>query len=162
MRQLRELNINVRVFAATIGPALPKFVEELGSTAEYVVGKISWLPKPVLGYSGMKGFIEGYEKRYGVKPNYHAAGGYAMMQVYEAAIKRAGSFDPQMLREALASILVYTVKGPYKANEQGLLGTPSESLTFQIQNGERVIVWPAHQAEARFLPMPKWEDRAKK
>jgi hypothetical protein len=35
-------------------------------------------------------------------------------------------------------------------------------LTIQIQKGERVIVWPAHQAEAKFLAMPKWEDRPKK
>ncbi len=37
-----------------------------------------------------------------------------------------------------------------------------EGLTFQIQNGKRVIVWPAHMSEARSLLMPKWEDRAKK
>ncbi len=56
---------------------------------------------------------------------------------------------------------VYTIKGPYKANEQGLSQTV-EQLAFQIQNGKRVIVWPEHQAEAKFLPMPKWENRAKK
>ncbi len=35
-------------------------------------------------------------------------------------------------------------------------------LTIQIQNAERVIVWPAHQAEAKVVPMPKWEGRGKK
>ena len=64
-RQLRELAINVKMFAATVGPALPKFVEELGSMAEYVVGGASWLPTPALGHPGMKAFIENYEKRYG-------------------------------------------------------------------------------------------------
>ncbi len=161
IRQLRKLGINVKIFSATIGPALPTFVKELGSTAEYVVGSTSWEPKPSLGHPGMKEFIESYEKRYGEKPNYHVADGYAAMQIYEAAVKRAGGFDPQKLREALASIAVYTVKGQYKANEQGL-SMPMESLTFQIQNGERVIVWPATMAGAKFLPMPKWEDRAKK
>ena len=37
-----------------------------------------------------------------------------------------------------------------------------EPLAFQIRNGKRVIVWPLHKSEARFLPMPKWEERAKK
>ncbi len=82
------------------------------------------------------------------------------MQILEAAVKRAGSFDPEKVRNALASSMVYTVKGPYKPNEQGL--STIDGLTFQIRNGERVIVWPAHMAEAKFLPMPKWEDRAKK
>ncbi len=39
---------------------------------------------------------------------------------------------------------------------------PRESLTFQFQNGERVIVWPAHKTEAKFLLAPEWEDRPKK
>ncbi len=38
-----------------------------------------------------------------------------------------------------------------------------EGLTFQIQNGKRMIVWPKHIAEAKYiLPMPRWEERAKK
>ncbi len=163
VRQLRELNINVKMFAATIGPALPEFIEELGSLAEYVVGFSLWEPKPdLLGHPGMKEFIENYEKRYGGKPNYHAAGGYTAMQVYEAAVKKAGSFDPEMLRDAMASIAVDTIYGRWKANEQGLVTAPGAGLNFQIQNGKRVIVWPATMAEGKFLPMPKWEDRAKK
>ncbi len=159
-RQLRELNINVKMFAATVGPAVAKFVKELGSTAEFVVGSTQWEPKPVLGHPGMKAFIDSYEKRYGVMPNYHAAGGYSAMQILEAAVKEAGSFDPEKVREALASITVQAVRGRWKANGQGL--SSIEPITIQIQNGERVIVWPAHQAEAKVLPMPKWEDRAKK
>ena len=108
----------------------------------------------------MKKFIENYEKRYGVKPNYHAAGGYDAMQIMEAAVKHAGSFDPQKIRDALSSIRVETIVGPWKVNEQGL--SDREGLTFQIQNGKRVIVWPAHKTEVRFLPMPKWGKRAKK
>jgi len=163
VRQLRELNINVKMFAATIGPALPEFIEELGSLAEYVVGFSLWEPKPdLLGHPGMKEFIENYEKRYGGKPNYHAAGGYTAMQVYEAAVKKAGSFDPEKIRNAMASITVDTIWGRWKANEQGLVPHSGPGLTFQIQNGERMIVWPPTMAETRFLPTPKWEARAKK
>ncbi len=78
----------------------------------------------------------------------------------EAEVKYAGSFDPKKVRDALASITVQTVRGTYKANEQGM--SSIDGLTFQIQNGKRVIVWPATMSEAKFLPMPKWEDRAKK
>ena len=159
IRQLRKLNINVKILAGTVGPALPKFVEELGSTAEYVLGFSSWEPKPALGYPGMKEFIEKYKKRHGVKPNYHAARGYEELQIMEAAVKHAGSFDPERVRDALVSIRVDTIGGPWKVDEQGL--SNREGLTFQIQSGERMIVWPAHKAEARFLPMPRWEDRPK-
>ena len=53
------------------------------------------------------------------------------------------------------------VRGPYRANERGV-SAPTDGLAIQIQNGKRVIVWPAHQAEAKLLLMPKWEERAKK
>ena len=160
VRQLRKLDIKVKIFSATVGPAFSKFVEELGSKAEFVLGFSNWAPNLVLGYRGMKEFIRNYEKRHGVKPNYHASDGYSTMQILEAAVKKAGSFDSQKVRNALASVGLETVKGPWKANEQGL--STIDGLTIQIRNGKRVIVWPDHIAEARFLPMPKWEARAKK
>ncbi len=82
------------------------------------------------------------------------------MQIFVAAVKEARSFDPQKVRDALASSDVQTIRGRWKANEQGL--STIDGLTFQIQNGKRVIVWPAHVAEAKALPMPKWEERGKK
>jgi branched-chain amino acid transport system substrate-binding protein len=161
LRQLQELNVNVKMFAATIGPALSKFVDELAGTAEFALGFSQWEPKPVLGHPGITEFIGSYEKRYGAKPNYHAARGYAAMQILEAAVKNAGSLDPQKLRGAMASISVETITGHWKADAQGL--SRIEGLTFQIQNGKRVIVWPKDKAEAKYiLPMPRWDERPKK
>ncbi len=41
------------------GPRGRKAVtEELGAMAEYVVGYSSWWPDPVLGYPGIKEFVE--------------------------------------------------------------------------------------------------------
>lgn len=158
LRQMRELGINVKMFAGTVGPALPNFTEELGGTAEFVLGSTQWEPRATLGYPGIQEFIKGYEKLYGVTPNYHAAGGYGIMQILEAAVKHAASFEPEKVRDALASITVETIKGPYKADAQGL--STMEGLTFQIQNGKRVIVWPKHMAEAKYmLPMPRWDER---
>ena len=161
LRQMRELEVNLKMFAATVGPASPKFVEELGASAEFVLGSSRWEPKPVLGHPGMTEFIEKYEQRYGAKPNYHAASAYAEMQILEAAVKDAGSFDPQQVRDALSSIAVKTIIGGYKADTQGM--SPIDGLTFQIQNGKRAIVWPKHMAEAKYiLPMPRWEERPSK
>ncbi len=159
MRKLRRLNINVQMFAATVGPALPKFAKELGGTAEFVLGFARWEPKPaVLSHPDMEAFIENYEQRHGVKPNYHAAEAYTEMQILEAAVNKAASFDPHKLRNAMASIAIETIMGRWKPNAQGL--STIEGLTFQIQNGKRVIVWPKHIAEAKYmLPMPRWEER---
>jgi branched-chain amino acid transport system substrate-binding protein len=159
LRQLREQNINLKLFASTVGPGLPNFPEQLGTTAEYVLGYSQWEPLPqVLKHPGMKEFIEAYEKRYGEKPNYHAGNAYGALQVTEAALKKAGSFDNEKLREALASIEVHSVFGRYKVDAKGM--NNHEGLTFQILRGQRKVVWPEKWAETKAeLPMPDWSKR---
>ncbi|HEU4366736.1 MAG TPA: amino acid ABC transporter substrate-binding protein [Methylomirabilota bacterium] len=159
LRQLREQNINLKLFASTVGPGLPNFPEQLGTTAEYVLGYSQWEPLPhILKHPGMKEFIEAYEKRYGEKPNYHAGNAYGALQVTEAALKKAGSFDNEKLREALSTIEVHSVFGRYKVDAKGM--NNHEGLTFQILRGQRKVVWPEKWAETKpELPMPDWSRR---
>jgi branched-chain amino acid transport system substrate-binding protein len=159
LRQMRELNLNFKLYSSTIGPSLPNFAEQLGGSAEYVLGFSSWEPLPdVLKHPGMKEFVADYEKRYGEKPNYHAGSTYGALQVTEAAVKKAGSFDGQKLRDTLASIEVETVFGRYKVNANGM--NENEGLTFQILQGKRRVVFPEKWAEAKaLLPVPEWNKR---
>jgi branched-chain amino acid transport system substrate-binding protein len=158
IRQLREMNYNVKMFASTVGPGLPRFAKELGPTAEYVLGFSQWEPKPKLGYPGMQAFIDTYKGRFNETPNYHAGQAYASMQIFEAAVKHANTFDREKVRDALATIKVNTITGEWSVDENGM--NDKEGLTFQIQNGERVIVWPPDVAEAKaILPMPEWSKR---
>jgi branched-chain amino acid transport system substrate-binding protein len=159
LRQLREQNINLKLFSSTVGPGLPNFPEQLGNTAEFVLGFSQWEPLPaVLKRPGMKEFIDAYEKRFGEKPNYHAGGAYGALQVTEAALKKAGSFDSEKLRDALATIDVTNVYGRYKVDARGM--NDHEGLTFQILRGQRRVVWPEKWAETKAeLPMPEWSKR---
>jgi branched-chain amino acid transport system substrate-binding protein len=159
LRQLREQNINLKLFSSTVGPGLPNFPEQLGTTAEYVLGFSQWEPLPkILKNPGMEEYIAAYEKRYGEKPNYHAGGAYGALQVTEAAIKRAGSFDNDRIREALATIDVVTIYGRYKVDARGM--NEAEGMTFQILKGQRRVVWPDKWAETKpELPMPEWGKR---
>ncbi len=159
LRQLREQNLNFKLYSSTIGPALPNFPEQLGATAEYVLGFSLWEPLPaVLGYPGMKEFIDAYEKRYHEKPNYHAGSAYGALQVTEAAVKKAGGFDGEKVREAMATIEVMTVFGRYKVDPKGM--NDHEGITFQILRGQRRVVWPEKWAQTRAeLPMPEWSKR---
>jgi branched-chain amino acid transport system substrate-binding protein len=159
LRQMREQNLNFKLYSSTIGPALPNFPEQLGTTAEYVLGFSQWEPLPkILKHPGMEEYIAAYEKRYGEKPNYHAGGAYGALQVTEAAVKKAGTFDRDKVRDALATIEVTTVFGRYKVDAKGM--NAHEGLTFQILKGQRRVVWPDKWAEAKpELPMPDWSKR---
>jgi branched-chain amino acid transport system substrate-binding protein len=159
LRQMRELNLNFRMYSSTVGPGLPNFAEQLGNTAEYVLGFSQWEPLPdLLKNPGMPEYIASYEKRFNEKPNYHAGGAYGALQVTEAAIKKAGSFDGEKLREALATIELSTVFGHYKVDAKGM--NTHDGLTFQILKGKRRVVWPDKLAETKAeLPMPEWSKR---
>lgn len=159
VRQLREMNFNVKLYASTVGSGLPRFAEDLGPSAEYVLGFTQWEPLPEkLGYPGMQAFIEAYSEKYATKPNYHAGAAYGGMQVLAAAVNDAKSFDNEKVRNSLASIDVTTIFGRYKVNEKGL--SSHQGMTFQIQNGKRRIVWPYQQKEVDYkLPMPPWNER---
>jgi branched-chain amino acid transport system substrate-binding protein len=159
LRQMRELNLNFKLYSSTVGPGLPNFPQQLGPTAEYVLGYSLWEPLPaILKQPGMKEFIEAYEKRFGEKPNYHAGATYGALQVTEAALKRADSFDNEKLRDALATIEAHTAFGRYKVDARGM--NSHEGLTFQILRGQRRVVWPEKWAETRAeLPMPEWNKR---
>jgi branched-chain amino acid transport system substrate-binding protein len=159
LRQMRELNLNFKLFSSTVGPGLPNFPEQVGASAEYVLGFSSWEPLPaVLKFPGMKEYVERYEKRFGEKPNYHAGATYGSLQVTEAALKKAGSFDQEKLRDALATIEVETMFGHYKVDGRGM--NARDGLTFQILRGQRKVVWPEKWAETKAeLPMPEWSKR---
>ncbi len=159
LRQMREQNMNFKLYSSTIGPALPNFPEQLGATAEYVLGFSQWEPLPkVLKNPGMEQFIAAYEKRFNEKPNYHAGGAYGALQVTESALKKAGSFDKEKLRDALATLETQTIYGRYKVDAKGM--NAHEGLTFQILKGQRKVVWPEKWAETKAeLPMPDWSKR---
>ena len=112
----------------------------------------------MLKLPGMKEFIEVYEKRFGEKPNYHAGGAYGALQATEAAVKKAGSFDGDKVRDALATIEVQTAFGRYKVDARGM--NSHEGLTFQVLKGQRLVVYPEKWAQTKpELPMPEWSKR---
>jgi len=158
-RQMKELNIVPKIWAATVGPGLPRFTEDLGPLAEYVMGATQWEPVPALGYPGIKEFIANFEKRFGYKPNYHAAGGYAAMLILEEAVKRAGKIDRDAIREQLAKLDMTTHYGRFKVDEIGF-NSGKGLLLFQILEGKRRLVWPDESREvAPVVPFPAWEKR---
>jgi branched-chain amino acid transport system substrate-binding protein len=159
LRQMRELNLNFKLYSSTIGPGLPNFPEQVGGTAEYVLGFSQWEPLPhVFKLAGMKEYIEAYEKRFNEKPNYHAGSTYGALLVTEAAVKKVGSFDSEKLRDALATLDITTMFGRYKVDAKGM--NSHEGITFQILHGQRKVVWPDKYAETKAeLPMPEWSKR---
>ena len=161
IRQLKEQNINVKIFSGTVGPGLPRFAKELGPIAEYVLGFSQWEPRPdILKNPGMAEYVAKYKKRYGETPNYHAGQAYAALQIFEAAVKKANSLEKDKVWAALRGLETTSILGRWKVDGRNM--NEHEGLTFQILDGQRKVVYPKKYAETKYkLPMPDWNKRAK-
>ncbi|MBI4841841.1 MAG: amino acid ABC transporter substrate-binding protein, partial [candidate division NC10 bacterium] len=95
VRQMKELDVNPKMYAATVGAALDEFggSKGVGKDAEYVYGASQWEPNPKLPYPGIATFIADYKKEFGRDPDYHSSSGYAAGEVLEAGARKVGSLD---------------------------------------------------------------------
>jgi branched-chain amino acid transport system substrate-binding protein len=157
-RQMKELNVNPKMYGVTVGGDLPTFYQLLGKNAEYVYGATQW--EAELPYPGAKQFLVAHSTEFpGVDISYHSAGGYGGCQVLVEAIKRAGSLDGEKIREAILKIDMNSVYGGFKVDADGFQ-VSHKMVMFQWQEGKKVIVWPDELAvgKARF-PTPPWNQR---
>ena len=156
-RQLKELNVNPKMYGVTIGGDLPEFYDTLKSTAEYVYGATQW--EPVLGYPGNREFVESYKAEFKREPSYFAAAGYAGCLVYTEGVKRAGSLEADKVREQLLKLELRTPFGDFKVDPDGVQ-IAHKMVTFQWQKEKKVIVWPDELARGKVLfPTPPWTNR---
>jgi branched-chain amino acid transport system substrate-binding protein len=156
-RQMRELNVNPKMYGVTVGGDLPEFYDTLKQNAEYIYGATQW--EHTLPYPGNKQFFEAYKKEFGHEPSYHSAAGYAGCLVYAEAVKRAGSLEGDKVREQLLKLEMKTLFGEYKVDQDGFQ-TAHKMVTFQWQGERKVTVWPDElaQGKAKF-PTPAWNQR---
>ena len=157
-RQMKELNVNPKMYGVTVGGDLPKFYDLLGKNAEYIYGATQW--EQELPYPGAKEFAEAYEKEFpGGHLSYHAAGGYAGCQVLVEAIRRAGSLDGDKIRDAILKTNYSNVYGEFKVDADGFQ-VSHKMVMFQWQDGKKVIVWPDDLAGGKIrFPTPAWNQR---
>jgi branched-chain amino acid transport system substrate-binding protein len=156
-RQMKELNVNPKMYGVTVGGDLPEFYDLLKQNAEYVYGASQW--DDVLPYPGAKEFLAAYKKEFGREPVYHSAAGYAGCLVYTEAVKRAGTLDSAKVREQLLKLETKTAFGDYKVDETGFQ-IAHKTVMLQWQDGKKVIVWPDDLANAKpRFPTPSWNQR---
>jgi branched-chain amino acid transport system substrate-binding protein len=156
-RQMKELDVNVKMFGTTVGGDLPEFYKVLGKTAEFVYGASLW--EPGLPYPGTREFAAAFEKEFSRPPSYHSASAYAGCQIFVDAASRAGTLDGERLRAELLKLRTRTIFGDYAVDERGFqIG--HKGVTIQWQDGKQVVVWPDDVAAGKDrFPTPQWNRR---
>jgi len=156
-RQMKELNVNPKMFGVTVGGDIPEFYTLLKQNAEYVYGSTQW--DEVLPYPGQKEFLSAYQKKFKHEPSYHAAAGYAGCLIYAEGVKRAKSLDADLVRAELLKLKIRTAFGDYTVDQDGFQ-TAHKMVMIQWQDGKRVVVWPDDLASGKLrFPTPPWSQR---
>jgi len=156
-RQMKELDVNVKMFGTTVGGDLPEFYKALGRTGEYVYGASQW--EPSLAYPGAGEFAAAYQAEFNRAPSYHAAAAYAACLLLAEAINLTGSLDSERLREYLFKLQTVTVFGAFDVDERGYQMS-HRMVTIQWQDGRQVVVWPDDVATGKIRhPTPPWSQR---
>jgi branched-chain amino acid transport system substrate-binding protein len=156
-RQMKELNVNPKMYGVTVGGDLPEFYDTLKQNAEYIYGATQW--EHTLPYPGNQEWFDTYKKEFSHEPSYHSAAGYAGCLIYAEAAKRANSLDADRVREQLLKLEMRTIFGDYKVDADGFQ-VAHKMVTFQWQKEKKATVWPDDLAQGKPLfPTPPWTSR---
>ena len=157
-RQMKELNVNPKMFGLTVGGDLPEFYDLLKQNADYIYGSTQW--DESLPYPGQKEFLAAYKAKFkGQEPSYHTAAGYAGCLIYAEAVKKAGSLDADKVRDQLLKMEIKTAFGEYKVEPDGFQ-IAHKMVMLQWQDGKRIVVWPDDLANGKMrYPTPEWGKR---
>jgi branched-chain amino acid transport system substrate-binding protein len=161
---LKDQNVLAKAYGYSVGPDTPDFTSTLGKDANDVFGGSQW--STAVKYHGDPGFITSakeyakqFEAMYHHRPDYHNAESSATCLAFQYALERAGSLDPQKVRDALAALDVTTFYGLLKFDSRGI-NVYKPMVVNQIQNGVLTTVWPAGLADAKpKYPAPAWGQR---
>ena len=160
----KQLGLNAKIFAYSVGPSTPDFINALGSDANYVFDGSQWTPqvkyKPSF-YLSVSDYVKAYEQKYNSSqpPDYHVAESTAGCLAFQKAIENAGSLDPAKVRDALATLDVMTFFGEIKFDSRGI-NIYKPMVVEQIQSGTHYTVFPSDVANGRpQYPTPPWSSR---
>ena len=160
----KGLKLNAKIFAYSVGPSTPDFINSLKQDADYVYGGSQWTPQvkyvPAF-YLTVPQYVAAYKSKYPTEgdPDYHVAMSTMACLALQRAIENAGSLDPKKVRDALAALDVMTFAGQIKFDSRGL-NIYKPMVVEQIQNGVHHTVFPKDVADAQpKYPTPPWDQR---
>lgn len=161
MRQSKELDINPQIFiGGAAGFTLPEFLQNAAEASEFVMSGTLWTPQ--VKYPGAKTFFDTFKQKYGKEPDYHGAEAYAAAYVLADVLKRAKTWTPEDIRDALSKTDMMTEFGPVKfvAWDKFTNQNRMNTLVLQVIKKQFETVWPKDGASAGYVyPVPRWRDR---
>jgi branched-chain amino acid transport system substrate-binding protein len=161
VRQVADQRVNVPMMAITHCDSA-QVAEKFGAAAEYTLCAAQWastLKYEDALFGSASDYAALYETTYKHVAPYQAAESSAAVQVFADAFERAGTLDPDAVRDALSQTDMKTFYGPIRFDETGK-NVSKPTVLFQVQDGKYVVVYPREFAEGELRwPTPPWSER---
>ena len=153
VRTVKQVGLNIAINGGSGGFVIPDFYKNVGKAAEGLLGVAHW--NHDVNDAAQKVNAE-YKKRTGEFIFEYAGGLVAQTYMLVDALERAGSADPQKVRDALAKLDVskgYAAMAPggkvkFGPDGKNVYGHP---VGVQWQNGDLVSVFPKEDARGKLL-----------
>jgi len=152
VRQTAEMKIDPPMVATTHCDSA-KIAETLTRMAEGVLCSAQWdrhLNYKDKWFGTADQYAQRFEKEFGYPTPYQAAESTAAVLVFADAFERAGSLDPEKVRDALASTDLMTMFAPIKFDSTGK-NTAKQMVLYQVRDGTYKVVAPTKVAETKLV-----------
>ncbi|MFL5275587.1 MAG: amino acid ABC transporter substrate-binding protein [Myxococcales bacterium] len=152
VRQTSEMKVEVPIVATTHCDSA-KIAETMGAQAEGVLCASQWdrsLAYKDKWFGSADEYAKLFEKEFKYPAPYQAAESTASVLVFADALQRAGSIDPQKVRDAISKTDMMTFYGPIKFDETGK-NTAKPMVLYQVQHGDYKVVFPTKWAESKIV-----------
>ncbi|MCL1985715.1 MAG: ABC transporter substrate-binding protein, partial [Betaproteobacteria bacterium] len=158
---MAEMQVKPKVILTSGGGhADPNFLENVGKNGLHLFDEVEW--NTDIGKPGVKETNAKFKQKYGYDMTGESVDAYVAMYVIADALERAGSTDPQKVRDALAATNLRT--GPasivsYDGVQFDGTGQNKNAGIVIVQiadiNGklERVTVWPKSARRVGYTPV---------
>ncbi len=107
-KQMVDQQMKAPVVSMIAGPAYQEFIDAAGASAENITSAAWW--HPAVRYEGKDifkstvNYVKLFREKYKSTPDYAQASASAAGALFQLAIEKAGTLDPQKVRDALASL----------------------------------------------------------
>jgi branched-chain amino acid transport system substrate-binding protein len=164
---MKDLKINIPLVSYGYGPIELSWRENVKDAGLYMISDTQLDPENTKWGDRIIGtpadFVRTYNKMFGYVPGHSEANSAGCGLAFQLAIEKAGSLDPEKVRDALANLDEMTFLGRLKFDKDGSrLGQPQYAV--QVQNPDPnvkpVIVYPFQYAKAKLIyPAIPWDKR---
>ncbi|MEM1435186.1 MAG: amino acid ABC transporter substrate-binding protein [Pseudomonadota bacterium] len=154
-RAASAVGLTPKLIVFSGAPAIREFGTALGyDTVDGVLSTVQWMRS--VRFPGAFDFGFRYRRHHGIYPSYDAAGGYAALQVLEAAIRLAGTTAPAAVRTELSTLKFRSILGHFRVDATGRQ-IAKRTYLVQWQGNHISLVHPPEIArwDLRF-PFPGW------